>query len=307
VNLNAVDLNLLIAFDALVAERSVSRAAARLGVTQPAASHALKRLRYLFKDELLARGPHGMQPTGRALSLHPAVQSVLAEIHSIVRTGHAFEPAKTSRTFRLSMSDAMSVEALPSIARRIRREAPNIDLTISTSGPQESCRRIADDEIDLAIGVIPHVPKDLASREFYRDTLICVADKRNKRLKKGRMDLQDYLDSPHVTVARDGDTGIQVDEILDSMAIPRRIAITVPHYLSVPSLIRGTDLVAHTRQRLISVFRMSSDLIVFPVPLPMKVPELEFIQVWHKRYEGDPGHRWLRDLVLDAVRPNSAN
>jgi LysR family transcriptional activator of mexEF-oprN operon len=307
VNLNAVDLNLLIAFDALVAERSVSRAAARLGVTQPAASHALKRLRYLFKDELLARGPHGMQPTGRALSLHPAVQSVLAEIHSIVSTGHAFEPAKTSRTFRLSMSDAMSVEALPSIARRIRREAPNIDLTISTSGPQESCRRIADDEIDLAIGVIPHVPKDLASREFYRDTLICVADKRNKRLKKGRMDLQDYLDSPHVTVARDGDTGIQVDEILDSMAIPRRIAITVPHYLSVPSLIRGTDLVAHTRQRLISVFRMSSDLIVFPVPLPMKVPELEFIQVWHKRYEGDPGHRWLRDLVLDAVRPNSAN
>jgi DNA-binding transcriptional LysR family regulator len=201
----------------------------------------------------------------------------------------------------------MSVEALPSIARRIRREAPNIDLAISTSGPQESCRRIADDEIDLAIGVIPHVPKDLASREFYRDTLICVADKRNKRLKKGRMDLQDYLDSPHVTVARDGDTGIQVDEILDSMAIPRRIAITVPHYLSVPSLIRGTDLVAHTRQRLISVFRMSSDLIVFPVPLPMKVPELEFIQVWHKRYEGDPGHRWLRDLVLDAVRPNSAN
>jgi DNA-binding transcriptional LysR family regulator len=307
VNLNAVDLNLLIAFDALVAERSVSRAAEKLGVTQPAVSHALKRLRYLFKDDLLARGPHGMQPTGRALSLHPAVQSVLAEIHSIVSTGHAFDPATTPRTFRLSMSDAMSVEVLPSIARRIRREAPNIDLAISTSGPQEACRRIADDEIDLAIGVIPHVSQDLLSRELYRDTLICVADKRNKRLKKGRMELQDYLDSPHVTVARNRDTGIQVDEILDSMGIPRRIAVTVPHYLSVPSLIRGTDLVAHTRRRLISVFRMSSDLIVFPVPLPMKVPELEFIQIWHKRYEGDPGHRWLRDLVLDAARPKSAD
>jgi DNA-binding transcriptional LysR family regulator len=306
-NLNAVDLNLLIAFDALLTERSVSRAAEKLGVTQPAVSHALKRLRYLFKDDLLARGPHGMQPTGRALSLHPAVQSVLAEIHSIVSTGHAFEPAKTSRTFRLSMSDAMSVEALPSIARRIRREAPNIDLAISTSGPQESCRRIADDEIDLAIGVLPHVPEDLLSRELYRDTLICVADKRNKRLKNGRMEYRAYLDSPHVTVARNRDTGIQVDEILDAMAIPRRIAITVPHYLSVPSLIRGTDLVAHTRRRLISVFRMSSDLIVFPVPLPMKVPELEFIQIWHKRYEGDPGHRWLRDLVLDAVRAKATN
>jgi DNA-binding transcriptional LysR family regulator len=306
-NLHMVDLNLLVAFDALVAERSVSRAAEKLGVTQPAVSHALKRLRYLFKDDLLTRGPNGMQPTGRALSLHPGVQSVLADIRSIVSTGNVFDPATTSRAFRLSMSDAMSVEALPFIVRRIRRDAPSIDLVVSTSGPQESCRRIADDEIDLAIGVFPHVPKELRSRELYRDILICVADKRNKRLKNGRMELQAYLDSPHVTVARNRDTGIQVDEILDSMGIQRRIVVAVPHYLSIPSLIRGTDLVAHTRRRLLSVFRMSADLVVFPVPLPMKVPELEFIQIWHKRYEGDPGHRWLRDLVLDAVRPKVRN
>ncbi|MFN3348650.1 LysR family transcriptional regulator [Pseudorhodoplanes sp.] len=301
-NLRSIDLNLLVAFDALVSEQSASKAAAKLGVTQPAVSHALKRLRDLFKDELLVRGPHGMQPTGRALSLHPQVQSVLADIRSIVSSGAEFEPATTERTFRLSMSDAMSVEALPSIVRRIRREAPRIDLVISTSGPQESCQRIADDEIDLAIGVFPHVPKDLFARELYRDTLICVADKRNPRLKNQTMTLQDYLESPHVTVARFRDTGIQVDEILDSMGIPRRIVVAVPHYLSIPSLIRGTDLVAHTRRRLLSVFRLTSDLVVFPVPLPMPVPELEFIQIWHKRYEGDPGHRWLRDLVLDAVR-----
>jgi DNA-binding transcriptional LysR family regulator len=303
VNLNSLDLNLLVAFDALVTERSVSRAAGKLGVTQPAVSHALKRLRHMFRDELLIRGPHGMQPTGRALSLHPGVQSVLADIRSIVSTGNVFDPANTARTFRLSMSDAMSVEALPAIVRRIRREAPNIDLVISTSGPQESCRRIADDEIDLAIGVFPHVPKELLSRELYRDTLICVADKKNPRLRHGRMELQAYLDAPHVTVARHRDTGIQVDEILDSMGIPRRIVVAVPHYLSIPSLIRGTDLVAHTRRRLLSVFRLSSDLVVFPVPLPMNVPELEFIQIWHKRYQRDPGHSWLRDLVLDAVRP----
>jgi DNA-binding transcriptional LysR family regulator len=300
-NLNTIDLNLLVAFDALVSERSVSRAAERLGVTQPAVSHALKRLRHLFKDELFTRGPHGMQPTGRALSLHPSVQSVLADIRSIVSTGNHFDPATTSRTFRLSMSDAMSVEALPHIVRRIRSEAPNIDLVIGTSGPQESCRRIADDEIDLAIGVFPHVPKDFRSRELYRDTLVCVADRRNERLKDGRMDLQAYLDSPHATVARHRDNGIQVDDILDSMGIPRRIVVAVPHYLSVPALIHGTDLVAHTRTRLLSVFRRSSGLVTFPVP--MEVPELQFIQIWHKRYEGDAGHRWMRDLVLDAVRP----
>jgi DNA-binding transcriptional LysR family regulator len=302
-NLNSVDLNLLVAFDALVTERSVSRAAQKLSVTQPAVSHALKRLRYLFKDDLLIRGPRGMQPTGRALSLHPGVQSVLADIRSIVSTGNVFDPTTTSRTFRLSMSDAMSVEALPFIVRRIRREAPNIDLVISTAGPQESCRWVLEDEIDLAIGVFPHVPKELRSRELYRDTLICIADKRNKRLTNGRMELKAYLDSPHVTVARNRDTGIQVDEILDSIGITRRIVVAVPHYLSVPSLIRGTDLVAHSRKRLLSVFRMSSDLVAFPVPLSMKVPELEFIQIWHKRYEGDPGHHWLRDLVFDAVGP----
>ena len=306
-NLKAIDLNLLVAFDVLMSECSVSRAAQRLAVTQPAVSHALKRLRDLLKDELLIRGPRGMQPTPRALSLHPAVQSVLADVHSLLSTTAAFDPAQTERTFRLSMSDAMSVEALPLIVQRIRREAPRIDLVISTSGPQDACQRIADDKIDLAIGVYPHVPKDLLSRELYRDTLICVADKRNKRLKNGKLSLKAYLESPHVTVGPNRDTGIQLDEILDSMGIPRRIVAAVPHYLSVPALIRGTDLVAHTRRRLLSVFRNTTDLAVFPVPLPMKVPDLEFIEIWHKRYDGDPGHRWLRDLVWDAVRPKKAS
>lgn len=302
-NLNAIDLNLLVAFDVLISECSVSRAAQKMSVTQPAASHALKRLRYMLKDELLFRGSRGMQPTPRALSLHPLVQSVLANVHSILSSTIAFDPARTQRTFRLSMSDAMSVEALPQIVQRIRREAPQVDLVISASGPQESCQNIADDKIDLAIGVYPHVPKTLLSRELYRDTLICVADKRNKKLKNGRLDLKSYLESPHVTVAPNRDTGIQLDEILDSMGIPRRIVAAVPHYLSVPALIRGTDLVAHTRRRLLSVFRTTADLVVFPVPLPMKIPDLEFIEIWHERYDRDPGHRWLRDLVWDAVRP----
>jgi DNA-binding transcriptional LysR family regulator len=301
-NLNTIDLNLLVVFEALVSERNVSRAADRLGVTQPAVSHALKRLRHLFKDDLLTRGPNGMQPTGRALSLYPGVQSVLADVQSMVSTGTVFDPAATSHTFRLSMSDAMCVEVLPLIMRQLRRDAPNIDLVISTSGPQDSCRRLADDEVDLAIGVFPHVPKEFGCSALYRDTLVCIADKKNKRLKNGRMDLQAYLDSPHVTVARNRDSGIQVDEILDSMGIARRIVVALPHYLSVPALIRGTDLVALSRKRLLSVLQRSSELVVFPVPLPMKVPELEFIQIWHKRYEGDPGHRWLRDLVRRAVQ-----
>jgi len=304
-DLRKVDLNLLVAFDALMATSNVSAAARKLGVTQPALSHALKRLRVLFDDMLLIRGPRGMQPTLRALALHTPVKAALSDVQSILSSTTTFDPKTTRRTFRLSMSDAMSVEALPSIVRRIRRDAPHVDLLISTGGPKESCQRIIDDDLDLAIGVYPHVPDDVLSRELYRDTLICIADKHNTRLKNGRMVLKAYLESPHVTVAPNRDSGIQLDEILDSMGIRRRIVAAVPHYLSVPALIRGTDLVAHTRRRLLSVFRTTSDLVVFPVPLPMPVPELEFIQIWHRRHDGDPGHRWLRDLVSEAVGPQT--
>ena len=135
-NLSKIDLNLLVTFEMLISEGSVSRTAQKLGVTQPAVSHSLKRLRDLLGDELLVRGPRGLQPTMRALALHPLVQTALADVHSILSTTAVFDPAVTRRTFRMSMSDAMSVEALPSIVQHIRQDAPGIDLAISTSGPQ---------------------------------------------------------------------------------------------------------------------------------------------------------------------------
>ncbi len=299
--LKSVDLNLLVSFDALVSERSVSRAAEKLGVTQSALSHALKRLRVVFGDPLLRRGPRGMEPTERALSLRESVKAVLAEIHSIVSTRIVFDPATTRRTFKLSMSDAMNMEALPLIVRSLRRTAPNIDLVVTTSGPRDTCSRILNDEVEMAIGVFPHIPAEITHRELYRDELVCVADKGNPRLKRGRMDEQSYLRSPHVTVAANLDSGVQLDDIFAAMGFARRVVATVPHYTAVAGLVRGTDLVAHTRRRLINVLRTSANLAVFPIPAPFQVPDLLFEQIWHPRYERDAGHRWLRDLILNAV------
>lgn len=300
-NLKTVDLNLLVAFDALVSERNVSRAAEKLGMTQSALSHALRRLRVVFGDPLLNRGPRGMEPTERALALRQPVNDALAGIHSILSSKIVFDPASEARTFRLSMSDAMSVEALPLIVRRLRKQAPNINLFVSTCGPRESCARIENDEVEMAIGVFPQLPKGLVDRELYRDKLVCVADKNHPSLKRGRMDEQAYLACPHVTVAPNLDSGVQLDDIFAAMGLFRRVVATVPHYLAVPALIRGTDLIANTRRRLVDVLRTSSGLVVFPVPVRMRVPELSFRQIWHRRYDGDAGHRWLRDLILDAV------
>ncbi|WP_168197876.1 LysR family transcriptional regulator [Pseudolabrys sp. FHR47] len=301
-NLRQVDLNLLTTFEELMTQRSVSHVAERLGVTQPAISHSLNKLRLLFGDQLLVRGPGGMQPTARAIALYPQVREALASIHSLLSTTILFDPAHSERTFRISMTDAVIVEALPFIIRRIRQSAPNINLTITASVAQDDTQRLNDDKVDLAIGVFPHVEANLISRELYRDTIVCIADKNNKLLKNGRLDLSSYLSSPHITVGPDHDTGLQLDVLMNSLGIGRRIVAAVPHFLSVQSLIGGTDLVAHTRRRLLSIFRTTNDLAIFPVPLPMKVPDLEFVQLWHRRYDGDPGHRWLRDMVLEAIR-----
>ena len=300
-DLKSVDLNLLVAFDALMSERSVSRGAAKLGITQSALSHALKRLRIMFGDPLMRRGPRGMEPTERALSLQQPMKGILANIHSIISTKLTFDPATTQRTFKLSMSDAMSVEALPLIVRKLRKSAPNIDLLVTSSGPRDACTRIINDEVDIAIGVFPHIPAQLLRHELYRDELVCVADRNHPSLKNGRMDEKAYLAAPHVTVAPNLDSGVQLDEIFFAMGLTRRIVATVPHYIALPALIRGTDLIAHTRLRLVNVLRSSSNLVVFQIPTSIRVPRLSFEQIWHPRYEGDPGHRWLRDLIVDAV------
>lgn len=301
-NLKSVDLNLLVAFDVLVTERNVTRAAERLGVTQSALSHALRRLRTLFGDPVLTRGPHGMEPTEVALELIQPVRDVLSDIHSVLTARAAFDPTTTRRAFSLSMSDAMSVEVLPTIVRRLRQQAPGIDLVVSTSGPRATCTRIAEDEVDLAVGVFPEVPPEIQSQELYRDSLVCVADRRHPLLRRGRMDERSYLACPHVTVAPNLDSGIQIDTILAAMGLDRRVMATVSHYIAVPALVRDTDLIAHSRRRLVGLLPGSAGLVAFPIPVPVRVPELSFVQLWHRRHERDPGHRWLRDLVGEAIR-----
>jgi len=302
-NLRTVDLNLLVALEALLAECNVSRAAEKLGMTQSTLSHALQRLRVVFADPLLKRGPRGMQPTERALALRQPLKQALADIHSILSSKVTFDPATASRTFRLSMSDSMSVGALPAIVRQLRRQAPNIDLVVTTHSRREVYARVENDDVDLAIGVFPHLPRGVMSSELYKDRLVCVADKKHPLLKRGRMDQKSYLSCPHVTVAPNLDSGVQLDDIFKAIGLERRVVATVSHYIAVPALIRGTDLIANTRRRLVETLRGSSDLVVFPIPVKVQIPELSFRQIWHRRYERDSGHMWLRDVVSNAVRP----
>ena len=201
-NLKSVDLNLLVSFDALVSECNVSRAAEKLGMTQSALSHALKRLRVTFGDPLMRRGPRGMEPTERALSLRQPVKDVLADIHSIVSTKIVFDPASDAADLqavderRHERRGAAADRAPPAPSRR-----PTSIFWSPPRGPRDACARIDDDEVEMAIGVFPHLPTGMLDRELYRDKLVCVADKNHPLLKRGRMDEEAYLACPHVTVA----------------------------------------------------------------------------------------------------------
>ncbi len=300
-NLSSVDLNLLKVMDALLKTESVSKAAVLLNVTQPAVSHALRRLRDIFDDPLLIRHGTGLRASERALSLKAPLERAMSQCHALLNAASQFDPRESTRVFRLAMSDALTVEGLPRIVQLIRREAPNVDIVVETGGPVHSCQLLMDDKADLALGVFPSIPDALRSRELYRDQLVCIADRANPRLRKGRLSPRAYLDSPHVTVALSSDSGIQLDEILHSMGMNRRIVASVPHYLAIPSMIAGTDLVANSRRKLLDVFKSTSDLVLMPIPVPFVVPELVFTQVWHARQDLDRGQIWLRDTIDTAL------
>lgn len=299
------DLNLLVAFDALMLERNVSRAAAKLGITQPALSHALKRLRATFDDELFIRARNHMQPTARALSLHGPIRNALEECESVLDQHGSFDPTSAKRTFKLSMSDGTAAIVLPAVVTTLRQDAPEINLNVGDATRVETIARLVSGEIDLAIGVFPGLPPDILKEEIYRDSLVCVADQKNSKLRRGHMDFDSYLSCPHVTVAFDQHSGFELDDMLTRLGIKRRIVAVLPHYLLIPLVVRGNDLVGHVRRQFSAGFGEFPGIAVFEPPLPMQIPELSFQQIWHRRKDADPGHRWLRQVIKKKIGANA--
>lgn len=169
IDLSRVDLNLLVVFDALMAERQVTRAAAQVRLTQPAVSHALRRLRHLFDDELFTRGPGGMQPTQRAQDLHVPVRAALAHVRAALGSRTSFDPATARRRFRLAMTEVMTLEVLPRLVSLVRQRAPGVDLAILGSGAGEAGEMVAAGAADIGLGVLPQLPDGLLSQELYTD------------------------------------------------------------------------------------------------------------------------------------------
>lgn len=295
--LAGIDLNLLLAFDALLAERHVTRAAAHLGITQSAASHALARLRDLFDDPILVRGPRGtMLPTPKATALAPAVHRVLADVTAIMRGDAAFDPTTARRTFRIAAGDYVELVLLPPLIARINRVAPNIDIWIHSVADYGD-EALATGTVDVVIAPPRGNARPAGSYEkvLFDESFTCIVRK-GHALADSKLTLPRYCAAPHLLVAPRGTPGSFVDDALTAIGRTRRIALAVPHFLVVPYIIASSDLIATLATRVASSFADALGLVQMAPPLAL--PKFQMALAWHERDHEDAPHRWLRDQVL---------
>jgi DNA-binding transcriptional LysR family regulator len=295
-NIRNVDLNLLVVFDALFDERSVTRAAARLARTQSAVSGMLAKLRRTFSDQLFVRTSHGILPTRRAEALAGPVKDLLASAQSLV-AADAFDPAKAEGVIRLCGSDYLQHAAMTPLIREVRRRAPRMRLLVAPRPASGVADMLARGEIDLCLSIREIAIPDLPARLLYRDRYICVARKRHP-LRGPRLTTKQLCAFDHLIVDPTGRSFVApVDAVLAARGHQRRVACAVPSFPVLLEVLQFGDFFGFVPERLLQKRR--SDLKTFQTDLV--IPPLEVIANWHPRAAGDAQHKWLRDLLVEVL------
>ncbi|MGK4007960.1 LysR family transcriptional regulator [Sorangium sp. So ce1036] len=297
-HLASIDLNLLVVFDALLAEGSVTRAAARVGLSQSAMSHALGRLRALIDDPILVRTARGMIPTPRAQELIGPIRAALAQIETTVARPARFDAATARRSFALATVDYVELILLPRLVQKLFSDAPNVDL-IARPYDSEMFGSMETGKIDLAIGLFPSVPAGFYRQRLLEETYLCVV-RRDHPVVRSKLTLRAYASLPHALISPRGEGGGRVDEVLAEHGLTRRVALQIPHFLVAPLIVAQTDLVLTVPARIARAFAEMEALRIMKPPVELGGFSLD--QVWHERQAKDPAHAWLRGLFAEIAR-----
>lgn len=296
IKLPEIDLNLLVVFDLLYQEQNTQRVALRLGITQPAVSHALKRLRNLLADELFERTSQGLMPTPLATRLHPAIAQALTQLQETLNRPDDFDPAVSERTFNIAMTDIGEIVFLPRLLERLTREAPGISLSTVRSHNEDLKREMEEGRIDLAIGLIPQLGAGFYQQGLFVQRYVCLM-REDHPLAAGEFDLNAFAAAQHaVVVARGTGHGI-VEEQLARSGITRPVRLELPHFAAVPYIVSSTDLVVTVTGKLAEVTRERFRLVMREHPVPF--PEIPINLFWHRRFHQDAGNRWLRGAIFE--------
>ncbi|MCU0805645.1 MAG: LysR family transcriptional regulator [Burkholderiales bacterium] len=302
-NVSQIDLNLLRAFDAILRDRSVTAAGQRVGLTQPAMSNALARLRAAFGDALFVRGPEGMQPTPFARSIADPVRQALGLIDAALASRAGFDPSTSERMFRFNMSDIGEMVFLPPLLERLHRAAPGVRVEAVSLAQGDLEESLATGAIDLALGALPGVGPPVRSRRLFRDPYLSLVRADHPSIGS-RLARRQFLEASHVVVSSVGTGHQAVEAALLAAGLHRRIALRVPHFVVVPMILARTDLIATLPGRIAASFAQTGDFKTLAPPL--RIPAADVQVHWHERFTEDAGNRWMRELLFELYEERIA-
>jgi DNA-binding transcriptional LysR family regulator len=294
--LGSFDLNLLVVFEAVFRERSVTLAGDRLGLSQPAVSHALRRLRHLVNDELFVKTPEGMMPTPRAEQLALPVRRALNEL-VLALEPETFDPPSAERNFVLAVNNYAAVVLAGPIIAECASVAPRIRLSLRPSGTLNVFEMLEHGELDLVISNRQPPSEHFASRVLIRDRYVAAMREGNSA-GCGQLSLADFAQLPHLSISSSGEDLSFVDSALAKNGLSRRIALDAP-YLSAGAVLTKSDMVAVLGRHLAQEFCRSFPLRI--MELPFEAPYLSISMLWHERLDKQPSHRWLRETIADLA------
>jgi DNA-binding transcriptional LysR family regulator len=309
-NFRTLDLNLLRVFDEVMAERSLTKAAHNLALTQPAVSNAMRRLRETLGDDLVRRSGQGLEPTPRANVLWPAVREALRQLQETL-VPNPFDPASSTATFVLAMADATASELIPGLLGIVERDAPGVSLRIVPLSTRDPRRLLDAESADLAIGHFPAALADLtasaqsggavsfAHQRLFEGEYVCVM-RENHPLAKKPLTIERYCEARHMLVSFSGRHFGFVDEALASLGRKRRVVITVNQFFTAGRVVSQSDLLTVLPRYFVRVADAGHSLVVKDLPFDM--PAVHVDALWHKRLQQSSAHQWLREAIAASTK-----
>jgi DNA-binding transcriptional LysR family regulator len=305
-DIRKVDLNLLVVFDMLLRLRSVSRAAEALGMSQPAMSLALKKLRTVFGDPLFIRGSRGLSPTPRAEQLAVPLQQVLDQIKSDVLRQPTFDPATTQRTFTFNMADVGELVFLPGIRAHLQAVAPGANIKTVSTPPGQLAEALQSGEVDLAVGYFPGLQgATIYQQRLFSHSFVCIVRK-DHPVFGSQITKKQFLEAQHAVVDQEGKSHELFEETLAAQGLTRRVVLSIPHFLAIPLVIAESDLIVTVPYAIGVSFAKMANLKMLRPPIQVGQPEVK--QHWHARFHHDQANRWIRGVVAELFldKPQAA-
>ena len=294
--ISSFDLNLFVILNAIYTEGSLTKAAEVVGITQPAVSNALSRLREKFNDDLFVRTGSGMVPTQKTENMILDVQSALTLIQKSVNEPDTFEPRSSERNFKLSLGDVSEGRVLPFIMKEIYKDAPNISVGSFAYARSDQVHALSTNNLDFVVDPIIPATDEVSSTKVFEDDFVVMHREDHDISKLKNVTIENILDLKHLHVSGRKRGLHLIDVELEKIGFKRNVSLRCQHFLIAPSIINSTDLVLMGTRS----FAKRNNLAF--VEIPIEIPSMEYFLIWHKSDEGDGGHIWMKDLIIRAFK-----